>query len=138
MNSYMEKVKNHLSHKEYLSIKDIFEMIILDNSLRYDGIAYRVLVFNNKPKVKYIDISNDKSFSKDLEGISNFLKLKGLKSNKYIIIFKVVIAGLDLEKFILKSMNLNKKLASFEKEVIPFEFLNIEIFKEGYFSDLMK
>jgi len=137
MKSYNNKVRNHLSYKSILSIKDIYEMIILDNTLRYDGFAYRVLIFNNKPN-NYIDISNDKSFSKDLDGIYNFLKLKGLKKDKYIIIFKVEISGFDLEKFILKSTILNKKLASFEKEVIPFEFLSIEVFKEGFFSDLIK
>lgn len=136
----INQLNEHISHNDFLEKEDVQYIISRNKELIYEGEAYRVLLFSNEPEIDKLSVFNDFSFSKNLNGIKNYMCSQDLEYYPYAVIFKVKMIGIDIVKsinFFEKELYDKREIAKREEEVVPSEILNSYIFKNGDSNEIL-
>ena len=126
-----KKLDSHISHDDYLTERDLLEIKKENPSLFFEGEAFRVLMFSHPVDSSSINIQKDASFSKNLDGIYEYLWKQDLNYYKHLIIYKVDLYGLDINKAAEFYESEISYITKKEQEVVPLSISNITVLKEG-------
>lgn len=134
MDNIKEKLEKHLSHEDYLSKEDVLNIIYEKPEFKFEGEAYRILLFSNP--TKECDISEDSSFSYDQSGIKYYFWKQDINYYPYAHLYKANIIGLDFLK-IAEYYNLkNTDMIYNEREIILGELKEQELIYNGESNQL--
>lgn len=116
MENIKDKLQKHLAHDYYLTNEEVLFIIDKYPEFKYEGLAYRVLLFSNK--TNECDLSEDSSFSYDKGGIKYYYWKQDLDYYQYSHLYEVELLGLDFNK-IAKYFNFkNIEMVENEKEIV--------------------
>lgn len=120
-------LQKHLNRLEYISKKDIYNIIIKDNDLIYRGKAYKI-IFTHKKESPLI-LTDSYVFYKELNDLKNIL----IENKPYFQIHEVHILGLDIKKMALKfNINVDNLL----NEVVLYDIYDKRILENNSVEEL--
>ena len=122
----------HINHEDYIEEAALLKIKKENPNLFYEGEAFRVLMFPHAVDSSKIDISQDASFSKSLEGVQEYLWKQDLSHYKHLILYRVDLYGLDINRLnrnypIKAGPNINNYIKISKELIIKYDAITLFI-----------